>query len=102
MKKNLAISLLFVAIIALGWMIIANKQTKTDPQLASTALSSNVSTENSKQVIEITAKGGYEPRISTAKANIPTVLRVKTSSTFDCSSALRIPSIGYSKNSRRI
>ncbi len=98
MKKNIAIGLLFVAIVALGWMIFANKQAKTDSPVASAGISNNVSTENSKQVIEITAKGGYAPRISTAKANTPTILRVKTSSTFDCSSALRIPSIGYSKN----
>ena len=58
----------------------------------------NVSIVDGKQIIEINAKGGYSPLKSTAKANIPTILRVSTSGTFDCSSAVRIPSMGISKN----
>ena len=58
----------------------------------------NVSMVDGKQVIEIRAKGGYLPRVSTAKAGIPTTLRVNTTGTFDCSSALRIPSLKVSKN----
>lgn len=56
-----------------------------------TATSSATTTQ---QIIEITAKGGYSPRTSVAKANIPTVLRVTTRGTFDCSAAIRIPSLG--------
>lgn len=58
----------------------------------------NVSIMVGKQIIEIGAKGGYLPKISVAKANIPTILRVQTRGTFDCSSALAIPSIGYRAN----
>lgn len=58
----------------------------------------NVSVVDGKQIIEIGAKGGYAPRVSIAKANIPTILRVQTRGTFDCSSALTIPSIGYRAN----
>lgn len=58
----------------------------------------NVSLVDGKQVIEIRAKGGYLPRVTVAKAGIPTTLRVNTSGTFDCSSALRIPSLKVSKN----
>lgn len=54
--------------------------------------------ENGKQVITLRAKGGYWPRVSVAKAGIPTVLRVKTDNTFDCSSALRIPSLKIAQN----
>lgn len=50
------------------------------------------------QYIDLTAKGGYSPRELTAKANINTVLRVKTSGTFDCSSALVIPKLNYRNN----
>ena len=50
---------------------------------------------NGTKVIEIDAKGGYSPRVTLAKANMPTILKVKTQGTFDCSSALRIPKIGY-------
>jgi plastocyanin domain-containing protein len=51
-----------------------------------------------KQIIEITAKGGYAPERSVAKAGIPTVIRFKTQGTFDCSSAVRIPQKNISKN----
>lgn len=58
----------------------------------------NVSVVDGKQIIEIGAKGGYAPGVSVAKANIPTLLRIQTRGTFDCSSALTIPSIGYRAN----
>ena len=51
----------------------------------------NVSIVDGKQIIEIKAKGGYIPRISIAKAGIPTILRFNTNGTFDCSSSVRIP-----------
>lgn len=50
-----------------------------------------------KQIIDITAKGGYLPRVVTAKAGVPTVLRMNTSGTFDCSASLVIPRLSYQK-----
>lgn len=58
---------------------------------------SNVITESGKQIIEITAKGGYTPRVTTASSGVPTVIRVKTQGTFDCSSSLVIPSMNIRK-----
>ena len=58
----------------------------------------NVTITDGKQIIEISAKGGYQPQKSIARAGIPTVIRFNTSGTFDCSSAVRIPSMGISKN----
>lgn len=58
----------------------------------------NVSVVDGKQIIEITAKGGYLPEKSVAKADIPTILRLKTSGTFDCSSAVRIPSMNVTQS----
>ncbi|PJE50753.1 MAG: hypothetical protein COV29_03405 [Candidatus Yanofskybacteria bacterium CG10_big_fil_rev_8_21_14_0_10_36_16] len=49
------------------------------------------------QYITVNAKGGYSPRVSTAKAGIPTKLIVKTDSTYDCSSSLVIRSVGFQK-----
>ncbi len=49
------------------------------------------------QFIDVTAKGGYKPRVITATAGMPTVLRVKTSGTFDCSASLVIPKLSYQK-----
>ena len=59
---------------------------------------SSVSEVGGIQYIDMTAKGGYTPSSIAAKANIKTVLRVKTAATFDCSSALVIPSLSYRKN----
>ncbi len=58
----------------------------------------NVSIVDGMQIVTLRAKGGYQPRVSTVKAGIPTILRVNTAGTFDCSSALRIPSLKISKN----
>lgn len=58
----------------------------------------NVTTTTDKQVIQIRVKGGYAPRNTVAKANIATVLNMTTNGTYDCSSALVIPSVGYRGN----
>ncbi len=57
----------------------------------------NVNIVDGKQIIEIKARGGYQPRKSIAKAGIPTIVRFNTEGTFDCSSAVRIPSINFNK-----
>lgn len=57
----------------------------------------NVSIENGVQYIDIGAKGGYSPRETVAQAGMPTVLRVSTNATYDCSAALTVPSIKYSE-----
>jgi len=58
----------------------------------------NVSVVDGKQIITINAKGSYSPRVTTAKAGVPTVIKVATNGTFDCTSALTIPSLGYRNN----
>src|SRR3989344_8678959 len=55
----------------------------------------NVKIIDGKQIIEIVARGGYSPRIIAAKADLPTVIKMKTNGTFDCSLALVIPSLDY-------
>lgn len=50
-----------------------------------------------KQFIDISAKGGYSPRVVKARARIPTTLRVATNGTFDCSASLVIPKLSYQK-----
>lgn len=62
------------------------------------AISSNVTIENGVQIVEIKAKGGYNPRKSVAKAGLPTIVRFNTNGTFDCSSAVRIPSLNINRN----
>lgn len=58
----------------------------------------NVSVIDGKQIINLTAKGGYTPFKSVAKAGLPTILRFATSGTFDCSSFVRIPSMNIGKS----
>ena len=94
MKKTLTIFSLVIAFALIGVAILfANKNSNNVPQDGN-----NVSMENGKQIITISAKGGYSPRITNAKAGIPTVIKMDTQGTFDCSSALSIPSMGYRKN----
>lgn len=50
-----------------------------------------------KQIIDISAKGGYSPRVVVAKAGVPTVLRITTSGTFDCSASVVVPKLSYQK-----
>jgi plastocyanin domain-containing protein len=57
----------------------------------------NVEIKDGVQYIRVTAGGGYSPRISSAKAGIPTKLIMKTNGSYDCSSALVIPAIGFQK-----
>lgn len=61
------------------------------------APANNVTTIDGRQIIEIRAKGGYQPRRSVAKAGIPTIVRFNTNGTFDCSSSVRIPSMNISQ-----
>lgn len=63
-----------------------------------TNASANVSTVAGQQIVAINAKGGYSPQTTTVKAGVPTVLRFATNGTYDCSSSVRIPDLGVSKN----
>lgn len=100
MKTSTSI-LLVLMLLGGGYLFFRDKK----PNTASgnytrnyTPAASNVSIENGKQIIEITARGGYQPRKSVAKAGLPTILRFNTSNTFDCSSSVRIPSLNISKS----
>lgn len=53
--------------------------------------------EGGAQVIEIFAKNGYTPTTIQAKADTPTILRIQTENTYDCSAALIIPDLNYEK-----
>ena len=91
--KYIVISII-IALLLIGGVIILGQnssgQTENVP-------ANNVSMVSGKQIIEIRAKGGYQPRVSTAKAGVPTVLRFDTNGTFDCSASVRIPSLGIGK-----
>ena len=58
----------------------------------------NIAVVDGKQIITIDAKGGYAPKITIAKAGMPTAIKMNTRGTFDCTSALTIPGVGYRGN----
>lgn len=58
----------------------------------------NVAMEDGTQIVRIDARGGYTPRVTDAVAEVPTVLRVFTNNSFDCSIALVVPTLGFRKN----
>jgi hypothetical protein len=51
--------------------------------------------DGKEQVVVITAKGGYTPEKSVAKAGVPLTLKIKTEGTFDCSTAVRIEKLDW-------
>jgi plastocyanin domain-containing protein len=57
----------------------------------------NVNIVDGKQIITIDVGGGYNPKKSVAKSNIPTIIKFNTDGAFDCSSSVRIPSLNISK-----
>src|SRR3989344_8244736 len=94
--KVIVISILTIVVLVGGIILLSmgnNGSSVKNPQVAG-----NVSMVDGKQIITINAKGGYLPKATTAKAGVPTVITMKTRGTFDCSSALNIPSLGISKN----
>lgn len=92
--KSTLVAIIFAGVLIGGAFLLSNKPNTG----ISAEPGSNVSTIDGKQVITIDAKGGYAPAITHARAGVPTVLRVATTGTFDCSSALTIPAIGYKNN----
>lgn len=98
MKKNFNIFILCLLVVGVGFYLL-NKYLLSNqtPKEASNNMVQNVSMVDGKQIINISAKSGYVPRVSYAKANLPTILRFDTSGTFDCSASVNIPSINISK-----
>jgi plastocyanin domain-containing protein len=93
--KTTVLALVAAVLLVGGTLILIRGKSSAEGDVP---MVSNVSVVDGKQVIDLTAKGGYAPLKSVATAGIPTVLRVSTRGTFDCSSAIRIPSMDISKN----
>ena len=95
MKTTTILILITVFLIGGAVMLVSNSKDSASDTIQAL---NNVSMVDGKQVIAITAKGGYSPKITTAQAGIPTVIVMTTKGTFDCASALTIPSVGYRGN----
>lgn len=89
----------FIVAVLIGFALMMTRNNgnnvSTNTQIVN---QNNVSIVDGKQIIDLTAQGGYSPKKSTAKAGIPTILRFTSSGNFDCSSSVRIPSINVSKS----
>jgi len=87
-----------VAIIGAFIVFGGNGNQSTGTSVSPPSGGSNVEIVDGTQIVTIAANGGYSPGSSVAKAGMPTVLRFKTSNSFDCSSSIRIPSLKISQD----
>ncbi len=94
--NKIALSIITLGlIVGIGIMVFDGSRSNTET--VSTQSGGNVEIRDGVQYITINAKGGYSPDVSSAQADIPTKLIVKTNGTYDCSAALVIRSVGYQK-----
>lgn len=94
MKKLVIPIIITVIVLIVGALVLLGNNDAKDPT-GSTQNTNAVTEESGTQYIDIEARAGYRPGKITAKANIPTVIRMNTKNTFDCSSSLVIPSLSY-------
>ncbi|MBP9855841.1 MAG: hypothetical protein KBC48_00825 [Candidatus Pacebacteria bacterium] len=92
---NKAVSIVIVLGFIAALALLGGIQNGTDAGLGQAG--QNVEIKDGIQYITINAGGGYTPKVSTAKAGLPTKLVIKTNGTYDCSSSLVIRSLGYQK-----
>lgn len=93
MNKTVSIIVTLALIIGIGIIFLGSSKFGNN----SSEAVQNSEVKEGIQYITINAKGGYSPRVSTAKAGIPTKLIVKTDGTYDCSASLVIRSLGFQK-----
>lgn len=96
MNKTASIIITLALVVGLGIIFVGGSKSENS-NTTSVQQAQNVEIRDGIQYITIDAKGGYSPKMSSAKADIPTKLVVKTNGTYDCSSSLVIKSIGYQK-----
>ena len=92
MNKTVSIINTLGLIVAVGIIFVGGSKTKNLGQIVQ-----NSEIKDGVQYITILAKGGYSPQVSTAKADIPTKLIVKTNGTYDCSASLVVRDVGFQK-----
>ena len=92
---NKTASIIITLALIIGMAIIFWGGSKSENN--SNKIGENSEIKDGIQYVTINAKGGYSPKTSIAKADIPTKLIVKTDGTYDCSASLVIRSVGFQK-----
>jgi plastocyanin domain-containing protein len=90
------VSGIIIFTLILIFLVFGSNSKKSDTN-DSTANVAAITIKDGTQYIDMTAKNGFSPNYIVAKANLPTVLKVITSNTYDCSSTIRIPSQNVSQ-----
>ncbi len=97
MNKTVLTIIILGLLIALIIIFQGGIKIKDNSGITTDTIVQNSEIRDGIQYVTINARGGYTPRVSTAKAGIPTKLIVRTNGTFDCSASLVIRSLGYQK-----
>lgn len=91
MQKNIIVSIIISIVIIGGAFYFVSDRS------GEVVKSENVEIRDGVQYVSVTAKGGYFPRVTQIKGDIPTKLVVKTDGTYDCSASLIVRSVGFQK-----
>ena len=97
MQKNTFISIVLSIAIVGGAFYFVTKTPEVSLGNTEVAQTQNTEMRDGVQYVTLTAKGGYFPKLSSIKPDIPTKLIVKTSGTYDCSASLVMRSVGFQK-----
>lgn len=95
MKKHIVLGIISILVILVGFVVFRGGDGSLQQNEQQEPVEA-VTIEDGVQYINIQARAGYAPKNVEAQANMPTVIRMATNNTFDCSSSLVIPSISYS------
>lgn len=96
--KATVVSIILVTVLIGGALFATRPESRTGEVADTSVAVNNFTIVDGKQIVEIRAKGGFVPRKSIAKAGMPTILRMNTNGTFDCSSIVLIPKLGINKS----
>jgi plastocyanin domain-containing protein len=94
MYKSVSIIITLALVVGIGIVFLNGSKSNDNVMGEATQ---NVEIKEGVQYVTVNAKGGYSPKVSTAKAGVPTKLIVKTDGTYDCSASLVIRSVGFQK-----
>ena len=98
--KDHLVSIILITGLAVALSIVllsGSNNRNISEKVSPDSIKESVEIKDGIQYVTIDAKGGYWPKVSNAKAGIPTKLIVKTNGTYDCSASLVIHSLGYQK-----